>query len=61
MCPYSLWFENAIAYSQRFSSDIIKEEEVHKTYNWLDNIAVCGSSLEVHDKNLEHFLTSVNL
>jgi transposase InsO family protein len=52
--PFGL--KNAVPVFQKIMNGIIKDNELQKTYAYLDDITVCGQTLEEHDKNLEGFM-----
>ena len=50
--------KNGVACFQRSMDEFIAEEELSKTYAYLDNITVCGKTQEEHDHNLARFLAA---
>ena len=51
--PFGL--KNAVAAFQRKMDELIELNNLVGTYAYLDDIVVCGHSLEDHDKNLNAF------
>ena len=47
---------NAVPVFQRIIDNIVKENNLQKTYPYLDDVTICGKTLEEHDKNLEEFM-----
>ena len=50
--------KNGVACFQHSMDEFIAEEELSKTYTYLDNITVCGKTKESHDHNLARFLAA---
>ena len=50
--------KNGVACFQCSMDEFIAEEELSKTYAYLDNITVCGKTQEEHDHNLARFLAT---
>ena len=46
---------NGVAAFQRVMTRFIEENELTGTYAYLDDLTICGSSLEEHDRNLQRF------
>ena len=49
---------NGVACFQHSMDEFIAEEELSKTYAYLDNITVCGKTQEERDHNLARFLAA---
>jgi transposase InsO family protein len=47
---------NGVACFQQVINDVIRAENLHSTYAYVDDITICGHSQEDHDTNLERFL-----
>ena len=47
---------NAVPAFQRIMDNLVEEHKLLKTYPYMDDITICGSTLEEHDENLEKFL-----
>ena len=50
---------NGVAAFQRSMDTLIQEENLLKTYAYLDNITVCGHDQREHDMNVKHFMDQV--
>ena len=50
--------KNGVACFQRSMDEFIAEEQLSKTYAYLDNITVCGKTQEEHNHNLSRFLAA---
>lgn len=46
---------NGVAAFQRVMSEFISTNSLEKTYAYLDDLTVCGSTIEEHDRNLQRF------
>ena len=55
--PFGL--KNAVPVFQKIMNSIIKDNKLEKTYAYLDDITVCGLTLEEHDMNLKAFMKVV--
>ena len=47
---------NGVAAFQRTIDSIIENEKLAGTFAYLDNVTVCGTTLEDHDRNMTNFL-----
>jgi hypothetical protein len=47
---------NGVACFQRTIDQIIKAENIHDTFAYIDNVTICGRSRVEHDQNLDSFL-----
>ena len=52
--PYGL--TNAVSVFQRIISHIIKSNDCKATFNYSDNVTVCGKNKSDHDQNLQYFI-----
>ena len=50
--------KNGVACFQRSTDEFIAEEELSKTYAYLDNITACGKTQKEHGHNLARFLAA---
>lgn len=60
--PFGL--TNAVPVFQRIMDDIVRTNNLNKAYPYIDDITICGKTIEEHDKNLADFLRvakSINL
>ncbi|XP_031355746.1 uncharacterized protein LOC116180058 [Photinus pyralis] len=51
---------NGVSSFQGVLDWIIREEELEGTYVYLDDITICGKTLQEHDKNLEKFMAAAS-
>lgn len=47
---------NGVSCFQRIMDDFISSNQLRGTYAYLDDVTICGESLEEHDRNLEAFM-----
>ena len=52
--PFGL--TNAVACFQRVMDQLIRDHELKATYSYLDDITICGDSVEEHDRNVQNFM-----
>ena len=52
--PFGLM--NAVPVFQRIISHIIKNNNCKATFNYSDNVTICGKNKQEHDQNLQYFL-----
>lgn len=50
---------NGVACFQQVINDIIKAENLQKTFAYVDDLTICGTSQEDHDENLRRFRNAV--
>ena len=50
---------NAVPAFQRIMDQLIQQAQLQKTYAYLDDVIICGSSKEEHDTNLRRFMDCV--
>ena len=58
-CRMPFGLTNAVACFQRMMDEFISNNDLRDTFNFLDDITVCGSTKEDHDENLKKFLEAV--
>ena len=63
-CRLSFGLTNAVAVFQRIMNSIIRDNNLQRTYAYLDDVIICGQTKEEHDANLQKFLAiaeSINI
>jgi hypothetical protein len=51
---------NGVAAFQRVIDNIIKSENMHNTYAYVDNVTICGRTIDEHNTNLNRFLAAAD-
>lgn len=54
-CRLPFGLTNAVSCFQKVMNEFIKSNDLHGVFAYLDDVLVCGTTLEDHNKNLEKF------